>query len=319
MSKTSTPVAAVPIAKPHDLTYYSKCAFGGVLSCGLTHAATVSLDVHKCRAQAHSSTGKWPGSLPAGLSKLYAEEGLAGMRRGWVPTFFGYGSQGLFKFGLNEVFLDTYRGLAGGADAIDTKGKKMLLQACASGSAELFADVALCPFEMTKVRMQITMPVNGVAGFPQQLLPAFSAMSANPDSKFPFGSLKPLWGRQVPYTIIKFVVFYQTADAIYEYLESKGTSKKDMSEGAQLAITFGCGYWAGIFCAVATQPMDNLVSMAGAEANKGKSWGQLCSETGTKNLFTKGLGTRIIMVGTLTGLQWWIYGTFKNAMGFGTY
>ena len=31
-----------------------------------------------------------------------------------------------------------------------------------------------------------------------------------------------------------------------------------------------------------------------------------------------GLGTRIIMIGTLTGLQWWIYGSFKNAMGFGT-
>ena len=31
-----------------------------------------------------------------------------------------------------------------------------------------------------------------------------------------------------------------------------------------------------------------------------------------------GLVTRIIMIGTLTGLQWWIYGSFKNAMGFGT-
>ena len=31
-----------------------------------------------------------------------------------------------------------------------------------------------------------------------------------------------------------------------------------------------------------------------------------------------GLGTRIIMIGTLTGLQWWIYGSFKNLMGFGT-
>jgi len=37
-----------------------------------------------------------------------------------------------------------------------------------------------------------------------------------------------------------------------------------------------------------------------------------------KNLLTRGLGTRIIMIGTLTGLQWWIYDSFKTAMGMGT-
>jgi len=32
----------------------------------------------------------------------------------------------------------------------------------------------------------------------------------------------------------------------------------------------------------------------------------------------RGLGTRIIMVGTLTGLQWWIYDTFKTMTGLQT-
>ncbi|CAF3722146.1 unnamed protein product, partial [Adineta steineri] len=36
------------------------------------------------------------------------------------------------------------------------------------------------------------------------------------------------------------------------------------------------------------------------------------------NLCTKGLGTRVLMIGTLTGFQWWIYDTFKTAMGMGT-
>ena len=27
--------------------------------------------------------------------------------------------------------------------------------------------------------------------------------------------------------------------------------------------------------------------------------------------------TRIIMIGTITGLQWWIYDTFKSAVGLG--
>eukprot|EP01126_Amoeba_proteus_P022839 TRINITY_DN229_c0_g1_i18.p1 TRINITY_DN229_c0_g1~~TRINITY_DN229_c0_g1_i18.p1 ORF type:complete len:101 (+),score=9.51 TRINITY_DN229_c0_g1_i18:26-304(+) len=91
-----------------------------------------------------------------------------------------------------------------------------------------------------------------------------------------------------------------------------------MSTGQQLTVTFLSGYWAGIFCAIATQPMDNLVSMKGIPENKDKSWGKMASEMGTKDLFTKGLGTRVIMIGTLTGLQWWIYGSFKSVAGFGT-
>jgi len=183
-----------------------------------------------------------------------------------------------------------------------------------------FADIALCPFEMTKVKMQVQLPgSNGT--MPLSLLAGMSYMSSNSATTgFPFRSLRPLWGRQIPYTMIKFVVFYQTADAVYRQIESStGRKRADVPSTVQLAITFACGYWAGIFCAVATQPMDNLVSMAGSEAYKGKSFGQITKETGLPTLFTKGLPTRILMVGTLTGLQWWIYGSFKNAMGFGTY
>jgi len=145
-------------------------------------------------------------------------------------------------------------------------------------------------------------------------------MSANrAETKFPFGSLYPLWGRQIPYTMIKFVGFYQTAEMIYHFLDkSYGIKKADMSTPKQLTVTFLAGYWAGIFCAIATQPMDNLVSMKGIPENKNKPWGQMASEMGTKDLFTKGLGTRVIMIGTLTGLQWWIYGSWKSFLGFGT-
>jgi solute carrier family 25 phosphate transporter 3 len=51
---------------------------------------------------------------------------------------------------------------------------------------------------------------------------------------------------------------------------------------------------------------------------QGKSIGTIANEQGLKNLMTKGLGTRIIMIGTLTGLQWWIYDSFKTFMGMGT-
>lgn len=302
----------------HSLEFYAKCMFGGVLACGLTHASVVTLDVAKCRTQAHGKSGAWPNGLISSISKSWELEGLAGITKGWVPTLFGYGAQGMFKFGLNEFFKDFY-GNAVGPDNLDAVWKNMVLWAAASGSAEVFADVALCPFEMTKVKMQVHLP-GTAGGVPASMLGAMKDMSRNAaETKFPYGSLTPLWGRQVPYTMIKFVGFYQTQEMVYSYLKNAtGKSKNQFGDTTQLAITFGCGYWAGIFCAIATQPMDNLVSMAGNPANKGKGWGQLAGEMGTKDLFLKGLGTRIIMIGTLTGLQWWIYGTWKNFCGLGT-
>jgi solute carrier family 25 phosphate transporter 3 len=58
--------------------------------------------------------------------------------------------------------------------------------------------------------------------------------------------------------------------------------------------------------------------MKGIAENRNKSWGQMASDMGTRDLFLKGLSTRIIMIGTLTGMQWWIYGAFKSAVGLGT-
>lgn len=314
----SRPAVATAVnLRPVD--FYLKCMFGGVLACGLTHTAVVSLDVAKCRAQAHSKSGKWPAGLVPSLKKISAGEGTAGLVKGWMPTLFGYSAQGLFKFGLNEFFKDVYGGLVGGEENLDAKWKKMALWAAASGSAEVFADVALCPFEMTKVKMQVSLPGEG-AVVPGSFFGAWAWMKANKaETKFPFGSLTPLWGRQVPYTMIKFVGFYLTAEFVYEQILARtGKAKSDLSDSTQLGITFACGYWAGIFCAVATQPMDNLVSMKGNPENQTKGWGQMASEMGMKDLFTKGLGTRVIMIGTLTGLQWWIYGTWKNICGLGT-
>jgi solute carrier family 25 (mitochondrial phosphate transporter), member 3 len=59
---------------------------------------------------------------------------------------------------------------------------------------------------------------------------------------------------------------------------------------------------------------DQVVSKMG----KGnKTAGEIFAELGFTGVW-QGLGTRILMIGTLTGLQWWIYDTFKTAMGLGT-
>lgn len=48
-------------------------------------------------------------------------------------------------------------------------------------------------------------------------------------------------------------------------------------------------------------PADNLVSKLNAQ--KGATAGDIIKQMGWYNLFTRGLGLRIIMIGTLTGLQ----------------
>ncbi len=71
---------------------------------------------------------------------------------------------------------------------------KPLLWLAGSASAEFFADIALCPLEMTKVKIQ-TSPVGT---FPTKFGPALAQMSATKlETRYPFGSLVPLWSRQV--------------------------------------------------------------------------------------------------------------------------
>lgn len=132
------------------------------------------------------------------IRKTWQVEGVAGITKGWVPTFYGYGAQGTFKFGLNEFFKDLYTNLVGEQVVEDSLAARMALWAAASGSAEIFADVALCPFEMVKVRMQVALPGDAAAAVGSGMVGAMREMNANrAETKFPFGSLYPLWGRQV--------------------------------------------------------------------------------------------------------------------------
>lgn len=292
---------------PHDLSFYSKCILGGAIACGFTHAGITPLDVAKCNMQVNPA--KFKGTFSA-LRLISAEEGNRGLWKGVGPTFVGYSLQGMFKYGLYEFFKDTYMNLAG-EEA--TAKYKPLIWLAGSASAEVFADIALCPLEMTKVKIQ-TSPA-GTFPIPfGQALATMRAQSAT--TNFPFGSLVPLWSRQIPYTMAKFFFFEYIAQQFYEHIFT--APKETYGKPTQLGITFASGYLAGVICAIVSHPADSLVSLMGKEANRGKSVGTIASETGIVALATKGLGTRIVMIGTLTGFQWWIYDTFKTAMGLGT-
>lgn len=263
-----------PRAVPHDFSYYSKCFVAGVLSCGLTHAGVTPLDVVKCNMQINP--GKFNG-LIQGLRTIAAEEGASLLFKGFTPTLLGYSAQGFFKFGLNEFFKDFYANLLGQEG---TQKNVKLMWACASGTAEFFADIALCPFEMIKVRVQTSEP----GTFPTDFKAAYETMNANRgEYGFPFGSLTPLWGRQIPYTIMKFVGFEAVVQFFYENIFT--APRSTYSKGFQLGVTFASGYIAGVMCALISQPADNLVSQKGKASNKGRGFGEIAKEVGVKNLF----------------------------------
>merc|ERR1711970_166694 len=276
--------------------YYAKCMIGGALSCGLTHTAVVPLDLVKCRMQVDAA--KYP-SLGKGMKVTVAEGGVRALGRGWAPTLIGYSMQGTCKFGFYEILKNLYSNAMGEEMAYQNQ---VVLYLAASASAEFFADIALCPMEAVKVRIQ-------TSDYSSTLRDCFPKMKAEEGTGTFFKGLKPLWMGQIPYTMMKFACFEKTVVALYQYVVPK--PRDQCSKGEQLMVTFAAGYIAGVFCAIVSHPADSVVSVI--NKNPGRTAGDILKEMGPKGVW-KGLGARIIMIGTLTALQWFIYDGVKVAL-----
>merc|ERR1711963_1180577 len=279
--------------------YFALCAFGGVLSCGITHTAVTPLDLVKCRLQVDKEKYK---SLGNGFKVTMAEGGAAGLFLGWAPTAIGYSAQGLCKFGFYEFFKDVYSKAIGEEN---TYLYRTSLYLASSASAEFFADIALSPMESCKVRIQ-TSPVGT---FPTTLRGAFPRILKEEGINGFYKSLVPLWGRQIPYTMMKFACFERTVELLYQYVVPK--PRAECSKSEQLVVTFAAGYIAGVFCAIVSHPADTLVSYLNKAPGSGI--GDAVKVLGFKGLWL-GLVPRIIMIGTLTALQWFIYDGVKVAL-----
>jgi solute carrier family 25 phosphate transporter 3 len=240
--------------------YFAACTLGGIIACGPTHTMVTPLDLvrthiaappatlyvsnHwrenpqvKCRRQVDSKLYK---SNAQAWKLIYAKEGLRGVFTGWAPTFVGYSMQGAGKYGFYEVFKYLYgEKLAPGAP-------KTVVFLAASASAEFLADIALCPLEAIKVRMQTTNPP-----FARNLREGWSRVVAQEGIGGLYKGLYPLWARQIPYTMVKFATFEATVSQIYSFL---GGPKESYSGLQQTGVSFLGGYIAGVGCAVVSHP-----------------------------------------------------------------
>merc|ERR1712045_882101 len=241
-------------------------------------------------------------SIGNGFKVTLAEGGPKGMVLGWAPTAVGYSMQGICKFGFYEVFKNLYSGMLGEEN---TYLYRTSLYLAASASAEFFADIALSPMESVKVRIQ----TSEVGTFPTTLREAAPKIYAAEGLNGFYKSLVPLWGRQIPYTMMKFACFERTVEALYQYVVPK--PRDQCSKAEQLVVTFAAGYIAGVFCAIVSHPADTLVSYMNKV--KGSTMASSYKDLGFAGLWG-GLGPRIIMIGTLTALQWVIYDGVKGAL-----
>ncbi|GAA0183922.1 mitochondrial carrier protein [Lithospermum erythrorhizon] len=173
--------------------------------------------------------------------------------------------------------------LAGPENAIKYK---TFIYLAGSASAELIADVALCPFEAVKGRRR------------------WRALQ---------GTCSTL-GKTDSIPMMKFATFETIVKNLFKY--AIPTPKDQCTKGFQLGVSFVGGYVAGVFCAIVSHPADNLVSFLNNAT--GATVGDAVNKLGVMGLCTRGLPLRIVMIGTLTGAQWGSYDAFKVFVGLPT-
>ena len=287
--------------RDHSLPYYGLCFVGGVLSSSIRWIKT-PLDNVKCNMQVSPSI--YP-SFGQGLALIYRAEGIAGLYRGLIPTVLAYGTQTGVKYGMYELIKGRISMHIQPDVAHEYRG---LIYIVSAAGAEAIADVLMCPWEMLKVRAQTDR------NFPKDFLSGLRTISTEPS--FPFGSLAPLLGRQLPATIVNFYTFENTVDLIYRHFLLRPKDSCDAS--TQLGVTLTAGYVAGFFSTTCSHLPDSLISLKARPEFAGVSYASIVRQEGIWQLCTKGLAPRVAMTGSIIGFQWLAYDTFKTCLGLGT-
>ncbi|XP_017982672.1 PREDICTED: mitochondrial phosphate carrier protein 1, mitochondrial isoform X3 [Theobroma cacao] len=287
------------------LGYFGVCAFGGMLSAGTTHLVITPLDVLKVNMQVNPVKYN---SIASCFTTLLREQGPSVFWRGWAGKFLGYGAQGGCRFGLYEYFKSLYSNIFGDCN-------RSIIFFLSSASAEVFANVALCPFEAVKIRVQAQ------PHFAKGLLDAFPKLYSS-GGVFGIGfacsfyrGLLPLWGRNLPFSMVMFSTFEHSVDFMYRNVIQR--RKEDCSKPQQLGVTCLAGYASGSIGCLISNPTDNIVaSLYYRKADSLKL--QAIKKIGLLYLFTRSLRIRIMLVGPVVTLQWLFYDTIKVFSGLPT-
>lgn len=294
--------AATPLPQYTALDY-AKFALAGAIGCGTTHSSMVPVDVVKTRIQLEPTV--YNKGMIGSFRQIIANEGAGALLTGFGPTLLGYSIQGAFKFGGYELVKKVAIDAMGYDNAVNYKNTIYMGSAAI---AEFFADIALCPLEATRIRL-VSQPK-----FAHGLVGGFSRMLREEGIGAFYNGFTPILFKQIPYNIAKFVVFEHAANTYFRLAGGRDS----LSSNSQTGINLLAGLTAGFAAAIVSQPADTLLS----KVNKTKKapgqstiglLGQLAKQLGFFGSFA-GLPTRLIMVGTLTSLQFAIYGDLKKIL-----
>ena len=118
----------------------------------------------------------------------------------------------------------------------------------------------------------------------------------------------------VPYTAANFVVYEHVHEQAYKWADKSATPGP-----ATTAIGLGSGLVAGLTAAFVSHPADTWLSKVnGQKSETGE--GTLCRlwkigrDAGVRGSFS-GLPARLVMVGSMTAVQFGIYSEIKAALG----
>ncbi|KAJ3118644.1 mitochondrial phosphate carrier protein [Phlyctochytrium bullatum] len=292
---------------PTGLDLHLRCAFAGAICCSITHGALIPVEVIKTTIQSNPHT--YHGGMLSVARKLVAAEGPAALLKGFGPTIAGYFAQGAFKIGGYEFFKSTLIRLLGPDRAADYRPHIYL---ASSAAAEFVADTFLCPLEATRTRLSMQ------PGFARGLAPAFARLVREEGVRRGlYAGFGPMLLKQLPYNMTKFLVYEMAAESVYGTIVTP--PREELPVPVVTAINLWSGLAAGVCAAVVSQPFDALVSkISKQKASPGESVvGRLVKtvvEVGPRGLFA-GMGTRIAMAGTMTALQFAIYGNIKRMLG----
>lgn len=298
-------MSAPPKIPEFTVKDYASFALAGAMGCGVTHGAMTPIDVVKTRIQLEPTV--YNKGMIGSFRQVIGAEGAGALLTGFGPTVLGYSMQGAFKFGGYELFKKTFIEQLGYDTAKQYKNSVFIGSAAL---AEFFADIALCPLEATRIRL-VSQPTfaNGLVG-------GFARIFKEEGAGSFYNGFTPILFKQIPYNIAKFLVFERAAEAIFKAIP---TPKSEMSTASLTGVNLGAGIIAGCAAAFVSQPADTLLS----KVNKTKKapgqstiglLAQLAGQLGVKGSFA-GLPTRLVMVGTLTSLQFTIYGSLKKTLG----
>merc|ERR1712113_164415 len=202
-----------------------------------THGGTTPVDVVKTRMQLDPQRYT---SFRGTIQDVIKNEGRGALITGWLPTFQGYFVQGWFKFGGVEICKTKF------AQAMDSERKawqnRDAITLGASACAEFVADVFLCPYEATRIRL-VSQPdyAPGIVSCAKRMASEMGVVPAF------YSGFVPILFKQIPYTMAKFVVQQQAAEGIYTTI---GQTPKTMSSAGNVSVSLGSGVIAGVVAAI---------------------------------------------------------------------